>query len=45
VSVILDDYYILGLQAFLAFDNGKFYTLAFIQVAVSIADNGVVVDE
>ena len=41
----LNDYYILGLQAFLAFDDGKFYALSFIQVAVTIGDDGVVVDE
>ena len=45
MSDILDDYDILGLQAFLAFDNGKLYTLALFQVAVSIANYGVVVDE
>jgi hypothetical protein len=45
VCDILDDYDILGLQAFLALDNGEFYALSFIQVAVSIADNGIVMDE
>ncbi len=42
---LLDDYYVLGLQAFLALDDGKFYALTFIQVTVPIANNGVVMDE
>jgi hypothetical protein len=42
---LLDDYYVLRLQAFLPLDDGKFYALTFIQVTVPIANNGVVMDE
>lgn len=39
----LDSQYVLRLQAFLALDNGKFYTLAFIQItkAVIVDNRGV----
>ena len=45
VSVILDNYDVLRLQAFLAFDDGEFYTLTFIQITVSISNDGIVMDE
>ena len=41
----LDSQYVLRLQAFLALDNGKFYTLAFFKVAVSFANDGVEMDK
>jgi hypothetical protein len=44
-SGFLDGDYVLRLEAFLALDNGKFYTLAFFQVAVSVANDGVEMDE
>ena len=44
-GVTLDGQYVLRLQAFLALDNGKFYALAFFQVAVSFANDCVEMDE
>ena len=41
----LDDYNVLRLQALLALDNGEFYALAFIQISVSIANNGIEMDK
>jgi hypothetical protein len=45
VSVLLDIYYVLGLQSFLAFDNSELNTLAFFQVAVPFANDGGVVED
>jgi hypothetical protein len=45
IGRLLDDHYILRLQAFLALDDGEFYALALIEVAVAITKDGVVMDE
>ena len=42
---LLERYNVLRLQAFLAFDDVELYALAFIQVTVAIANNGVEMDE
>lgn len=42
---LLDDHFVLRLQSFLALNDYELYTLAFIQVTVSITNNGIVMDE
>jgi hypothetical protein len=43
VALQFDD--VLGLQAFLATHDGEFNALAFFQAAVTVADDGIEVDE
>jgi hypothetical protein len=45
IATVLDDSDVLGLQAFLALRNGELYALSFFQIAVTITNDGIEVDE